>query len=115
MTTGSRGFKIGLAWALWSAVMLFAGWIGGRRSMSQVAAQTTPRFAAPHQKVSTNEAFNVGIECPPGYRMEFIALTPKEEKEFEPKPNDGIADEVMNEEKRTNKLLNNAVCVRGDK
>lgn len=109
----SRIFKVCLAWAMFSAAMFFAGWTGGKRSALKIAEQTSPRFMAPHQKANSNQAFNVGIECPSGYRMEFIALTPKEEKEFESKPNGGVFDEVMNEEKRTNKLLNNAVCVKG--
>jgi hypothetical protein len=109
----SRIFKVSLAWTLFSVAMFLAGWTGGKRSMQKIAEQNAPRFVVPRQKVSTNEAFNVGIECPSGYRMEFIALTPKEEKEFESKPNGGVVDEVMNEEKRTNKLLNNAVCVKG--
>ena len=89
--------------------MFFAGWIGGKRSASKIAG--SPRFLAPHQKVSTNEAFNVGLECPPGYDMKFIALTPNEEKVLEQKSGD-LLDEVAQEEKRTNKVSNNAVCVK---
>jgi hypothetical protein len=108
----NREFKLCVAWVVFAIVVFFAGWIGGKRSARKVAEQTSPRFVAPHQKVSTDEAFNVGIECPSGYRMEFIALTPKEEKEFELKPND-VWDEENKTEKRTNKILNNAVCVKG--
>jgi hypothetical protein len=105
----NRALKISLAWVVFSAAMFFEGWIGGKRSAFRIA--DSPRFLAPHQKVSRNEAFNVGVECPPEYDMKFIALTPNEEKKFEQKPGDAL-DEVAKQEKRTNELLNNAVCVK---
>jgi hypothetical protein len=57
--------------------------------------------------------FNVGIECPPGYGMEFIALKPKEENEFNERPDADVWNEIDKRSKRTNKLLDNAVCVKG--
>jgi len=108
-----RDLKICVAWALVSAVMFVAGWIGGKRAARKVSDEVSQRFVSPHLTTNEGAEFHVGLECPPGYHLEFIALTPKEEEEFERKPGDDALDREANEEKRTNKLLNNGVCVKG--
>lgn len=103
--------------ALWFVLgfligVLSVGVYAFRLKLQLSAKEAPPRFVAPHQKPSPDAAFHVGIECPTGYDMKFIALTPKEEKEFEQKPGGDVFDRVQSEERRTNKLLNNAVCVK---
>lgn len=101
-----------LALVLLIAASFVAGWTGGKRSATRIAEETSPRFVVPRQKVQTGTAFNVGIECPHGYDMKFIAFTPNEEKEFAPKVGENMVEEVMKADKRTNQELNNAVCVK---
>jgi hypothetical protein len=116
-----RDLKICVAWAFVSAVMFVAGWIGGKRAARKVSDEISQRFVSPHLTTNEGAEFHVGLECPPGYHLEFIALTPKEDEEFERKPGDVPAnanpiflwDEVAKAEKRMKKLLNNGVCVKG--
>jgi|SRR5467141_2289039 len=110
----NRDIKLSLAWVTFSILMFFTGWISRKYLTDKYVAQTSPRFVSPHQKVNKEMEFNVGIECPQGYDMKFIALTPKEENEYEPKSGEGVFDQVHREEKRTNRLLNNAVCVKSE-
>jgi hypothetical protein len=103
-------WKIALGSLALAGVMFFAGWVCNKRYSLRLAA--SPRFLSPHQKYSKDNAFHVGIECPTGYDMKFIALTPKEEKEYDKSPNDDVFDQIAKEESRTNRLLDNAVCVK---